>query len=193
MERSRTVLNRLTLATVGLVFLLGGAWLAVTQASWATGLPSWWPDPGPRTVLIDRQGLADLRTTGWWTPLVLAGAIAATVLFAIWSIRRLRSRVRPSIPLPAPASTLRTRALEDAVTRQAVAIEGVARCRTRALTRKKRLGVRMHVWLQPDVTPAAVLPDLARLTAQTQTALAPYEVGTRVRFSARPHSRQHVR
>ncbi|WP_307533422.1 hypothetical protein [Streptomyces sp. V3I8] len=183
----------MTLATVGLVFLLGGAWLAVTQASWATGLPAWWPDPGPRTALVDRQGLAELRTTDWWTPSVLAGAIAATALFGVWSARQLRSGVRPSVPLPAPGSTLRTRALEDAVTRQALAIEGVARCRTRALARKKRLGVRLHVRLQPDVTPAAVLPALVRLAAQTEAALTPYEVGTRVRFSTRPHSRRHVR
>ncbi|WP_328491852.1 alkaline shock response membrane anchor protein AmaP [Streptomyces sp. NBC_00414] len=193
MQRSRTVLNRTALAVVGLVFLLGGVWLALTGASWATRLPAWWPDAGPGTVLVDRSGLAELRTTGWWTPFVMAVSIAATALFALWCFRLLRSGVRPSVPLPTPGGTLRTRALEDAVTRHAAGIGGVTRCRTRVLARQKQLQVQLHVWLRPDVAPAAVLPALAELADRTETSLTPYTVRTRVHFSARSHGRPHVR
>ncbi|MFS8198287.1 hypothetical protein ACLVWQ_06325 [Streptomyces sp. CWNU-52B] len=193
MQRSRTVLNRTALAVVGLVLLLGGAWLAVTQASWSTNLPAWWPDPGPHSVLVDRDGLAELRTTDWWTPSVVAGSIVATVLFALWCVSQLRSGVRSSVPLPAPGSGLHTHALEDVVTQHAVAIGGITRCRTRVLSRRKQLHVRLRVWLHPDVTPAAVLPALAELATQTETSLTPYDVRTRVHFSTRSHRRPHVR
>ncbi|WP_221356411.1 hypothetical protein [Streptomyces beigongshangae] len=202
MERSCTALNRTALAAVGLVLLLGGAWPAVTRAPWAASLlPSWWPDPGAHTALVDRRGLADLRTTDWWTPSAVAGSLAATVLLAVWCFGQLRGGARSGVPLPAPGSTLRTRALEHAVTRDAVAIGGVTRCRTRVThvrARRKQLHVHLRVWLRPDAAPAAVLPALAELAARTGTALAPYDVHTRVRlsahaFSARAHRKRHVR
>ncbi|MBQ0851166.1 hypothetical protein J8N05_23650 [Streptomyces sp. BH-SS-21] len=193
MRRSRTVLDRTALAVVGLVFLLGGSWLALTRAPWATRLPAWWPEPGARAVLVDPAGLAELRSTGWWTPSVMAASIAATVLLALWCVRLLRGGARPSLPLPAPGSTLRTRALEDVVTRHAVGIGGVGRCRTRVLARRKQLQVRLHVRLQPDVAPADVLPAIAELAGRTESSLTPYSVRTRVRFSTRSHRRSHVR
>ncbi|MCX4238517.1 hypothetical protein [Streptomyces ortus] len=193
MRRSRTVLDRTALAVVGLVFLLGGSWLALTGAPWATRLPSWWPEPGARAVLVDAAGLADLRSTGWWTPVVMAASITATALLALWCVRLLRAGARPSIPLPAPGGTLRTRALEDVMTRHAVGIGGVTRCRTRVLVQRERLQVRLHVRLQPDVTPAAVLPALAELAGRTESSLTPYSVRTQVRFSTRSHRRPHVR
>ncbi|MFD3310484.1 hypothetical protein [Streptomyces sp. NPDC058694] len=192
MPRPRMVINRAVLAIVGLVFLVGGVWLAVTQASWAPRLPVWWPTPGPHTALIDAKELAAVRTRGWWTPTITAGSIAATVLLALWCTRQLRSGFRPLMALPAPGTTLRTRALEDAMTRQAIAIGGIARCRTRVLTRPGHLHVRLRVWLQPTVAPADVLPALTALTNHTETALAPSDVRTHVRFSTRSHPRPHL-
>ncbi|MFI6339628.1 hypothetical protein [Streptomyces sp. NPDC050535] len=189
----RPGLNRAVLATVGLVLLLGGVWLAITPASWAPSLPGRWPDPGSHTALLDAERLTGLRTHGWWTPTVMAASIAATVLFALWCAGQLRGGSRPLVPLSAPGSALRTRALEDVVTQQAAAIGGVARCRTRVLVRRRHLYVRLHVWLQPSATPAAVLPDLTALAAQTETAITPYLVRTEVRFAVRSHRMPHVR
>ncbi|QQM45507.1 Asp23/Gls24 family envelope stress response protein [Streptomyces liliifuscus] len=193
MPHPRMVINRAVLAVVGLVFLAGGVWLAVTHASWAPRLPGWWPTTGPHTALIDAKELAAVRTQGWWTPTITAGSIAATVLLALWCARQLRSGFRPLMALPTPGTALRTRALEDAMTRQAVAIDGVARCRTRVLTRPGHLRVRLHVWLQPTVAPADVLPAVTALTDHTETALAPSDVRTLVRFSTRSHPRPHLR
>ncbi|WP_432189558.1 hypothetical protein [Streptomyces sp. Tue6028] len=77
MERRHSALDRTVLALVGLVLLLGGTWLALTDGSLATRLPSWWPAPPPGSVFPDRQRLAELRTEGWWTPIVIAGAVVS--------------------------------------------------------------------------------------------------------------------
>ncbi|MER7969799.1 MULTISPECIES: hypothetical protein [unclassified Streptomyces] len=189
----RSVLNRTVLAVAGLGCLLGALWATAPRVTGAAHLPSWWPVPAPDSVFVDRRSLADLRYEGWWTPTVLVAAVAATVLLALWSARQLHGGFRPLVPLAAAGSTLRTRALEDAVTQRAVTIEGVARCRTRVLGGRRRLRVRMRVWLRPDVTPAAVLPALTALGAQTERAVTPYDVRTHVRFSTVPHRRTHVR
>ncbi|MEU2728749.1 hypothetical protein ABZ650_13635 [Streptomyces griseoviridis] len=189
----RSVLNRAVLALTGVACLLVGLWATAPRTPLAGRLPSWWPVPGPHTVFLDRHRLADLRLEGWWTPTVMVGAIAATVLFALWSVRQSHGGFRPLLPLAAPGSTLRTRALEDAVTQRAVTVDGVARCRTRVLGGRRKLRIRMRVWLRPDVTPAAVLPALAALGAQTEQAVTPYDVRTHVRFSSVPHRRTHVR
>ncbi|MFJ2607813.1 hypothetical protein ACIO13_22980 [Streptomyces sp. NPDC087425] len=193
MSSLRSVLNRAVLGLAGLACLVGAFWVTAPRTSLAARLPGWWWEPGPHAVFLDRAGLAGLRTEGWWTPTVMAASLAATVLLALWSARQLHGGFRPFVPLAAPGSTLRTRALEDALTRQAVTIDGVARCRTRVLGRRKHLRVRMRVWLRPDVTPGAVLPALTALDAQTGRAVTPYDVRTQVRFSTVPHRRTHVR
>ncbi|MFJ5264766.1 hypothetical protein ACIQAC_30330 [Streptomyces sp. NPDC088387] len=193
MPQPRMPLNRTSLAVVGLVFLVGGCWLAVTHASWAPQLPTWWPTPGTHSTIVDAGRLAEVRSEGWWTPTAMAGTITLTVLPALWCLHQLPSGFHSRTALPAPDSSLRTRALEDAMTEQLVALGGVARCRTRVLTRSRRLHVRLHVWLQPDVTPAEVLPALTTLAAHTQTALTPYRVHTHVRFSTRAHRRPQLR
>ena len=192
MPRLRTVLNRTVLALVGLL-LLALAGLVLFRAPWAPHLPAPWPRPGPHAVLLNTDRLPGLRAHGWWTPTVLAGSIAATTGFALWCARQLRSGARPVVPLSAPDSVLRTRALEDAVTHQAVAIAGVAGCRTRLLGRPDHLRVRMRVWLRPGTTPADVLPALTVLADRTESALAPHTVRTQVRLSARSHHGRRLR
>ncbi|NNN29675.1 hypothetical protein HLK59_04755 [Streptomyces sp. S3(2020)] len=173
MRSVRGSLNRVTLALVGLALVTPAGWLAVTRA------------PGAHTAPVDLGGLASVRAQGWWTPVIMAGSITATVLLALWCTRQLSSGFRPFVVLPAPGSTLRTRALEDALTEHAVAITGVARCRTRVLARRKDLHVRLHAWLRPDADPATVLPALTALATHTETSLEGYRVHTQVRFSAR--------
>lgn len=189
----RSALNRSVLALTGVACLLGALWATAPRTGLASWLPAGWPAPGRNTVFLDRHRLADLRLEGWWTPTVMLASIAATVLLALWSARQLHGGFRPLVPLAAPGSSLRTRALEDAVNQRAVSIDGVARCRTRVLGRRRHLRVRMRVWLRPDVTPGAVLPALTALGAQTERAVTPYDVRTQVRFSTVPHRRTHVR
>ncbi|MFE2423293.1 hypothetical protein [Streptomyces hokutonensis] len=192
MPRLRTVLNRAVLALAGL-FLLAIASVALTLVPWAPHLPAPWPRPGAHAVLLNADALPRLRTQGWWTPTLLMGSIVATVVFALWCSRQLRSGARPTVPLSAPDSALRSGALEDAITHQAVAIAGVAGCRTRLLVHRRHLHVRMHVWLGPDVTPAGVLPALTTLVDRAEGALTSYIVHTHVRLSTRSHHVRHIR
>jgi hypothetical protein len=193
MQRSRTLLNRTVLALVGLLLLLGGMDVAVTSTAWASRVPAWWPQLAPHAAFLDSGDLAALRTHGWWTPTVMAASIVATVLFALWCARQLRGGSRPLVPLSTPGSALRTRALEDALTLQTVAIDGVGACRTRVLTRNTHLDVRMRVWLRPDVTPTTVMPALTALAARTESTMPPYTLRTHVRFTARTHGSPRVR
>lgn len=193
MREPRSTANRTVLAVTGLALALGGLWLATARTSFAAHLPGGWPVPFAGSVLLDREGLATLRGHDWWTPAVLAAGVSATLLLALWLLSQLHVRNRSRLPLAAPGSALRTHALECAVSERAAAIDGVARCRVRIHTRRRRLRLRIHTWLAPDTAPEAVLDALTAVTAELERATAPYTVETRVRLSHRTHRMQHVR
>ncbi|MCD9900610.1 hypothetical protein LUR56_12400 [Streptomyces sp. MT29] len=71
-------MNRVLLGTVGLALLGGGALLAVGDGSGlgrvGREVPAWWSGRAADGVLLDREGLARVRETGWWTPAVIAGS-----------------------------------------------------------------------------------------------------------------------
>lgn len=189
----RTALNRCVLADTGLALLAAGTWLATADPALGTRMPAWWPElSGDRTFLSPTR-VPDLRSREWWTPTVLAASLAATALGALWCARQFHGGGRPLIALPAPGATVRARALEEAVTRDAAALDGVAHCRARVLAGRGRITVRLHLWLQPDTTPDAVLPGVTRLLGRAESAAAPCPVHGRVRLSARPHQVPHVR
>lgn len=192
MEQPRSALNRISLATSGLVLLAGGGWLVATRPALASRLPGWWPTAEPGSVLLDREGLADLRTHGWWTPTVMAGSVLLTLLLAVWCLSRFRSGGR-SLSLFSADGTVRSGALADAVARRTSSLAGVSRCRVDVRARRTRLYVRTHIWLSPDVAPAVVLTPLAGLRAEVAESAAPYRIVSRVRISTRTHRTPHVR
>ncbi|MGV9788229.1 hypothetical protein [Streptomyces sp. NPDC003435] len=189
----RTALNRCVLAVTGPALLAAGAWLASADPALGSRMPAWWPGPSDDVTFLSPARLLDARAQGWWTPTVMAASVAATALGALWCARQFHGGGRPLITLPAPGSTVRARALEEAVARDAAALDGVARCRARVLAGRGRITVRLHLWLQPDTTPDAVLPGVTRLLGRAETAAAPCPVDGRVRLSARPHQVPHVR
>ncbi|MEU6840432.1 hypothetical protein ABZ930_00990 [Streptomyces sp. NPDC046716] len=193
MSRSRTVLNRLTLAVLGAVLLAAALWLSAGGTSWAPDLPGRWPAPNPHTPIVPAERLASLRERGWWTPAVMTVSIVATLLLAYGSVRMLRSGFRRTVPLPAPHSALRTGALEDTLTRRATAVDGVAHCRARTRVRRKRLDVVLRVRLREDTSPHTVLPALTGLAHDTETVLSPYRLRLHIRLTSRSHRRPHVR
>ncbi|WP_031050296.1 hypothetical protein [Streptomyces sp. NRRL F-5650] len=193
-RRARTAVNRTVLAVAGLPPLLAGAWLALTGGPLRERLPSWWPTAGTGAVLLDRARLAQLRTEGWWTPTVLAVALALTVFLAYWSLAQLRSGPTRDLALPAPGSAVRPQALAEALTARAAAVSGVARARARVLPgRRQRLDVGLRVWLHPGTPPDSVLPALHAVVAEAERASAPYTAATRIRLSASAHGRLRVR
>ncbi|MEW2132961.1 hypothetical protein [Streptomyces sp. NPDC005435] len=189
MQTLRSVLNRTVLALTGLALLAGGSALALSGTPEAGRLPV----PPAHHAFLTGARLAGLRAQGWWTPGVMAGSFAATALCALWCARQFRVGGSALLPLPGTGGTVRTRALEDALSHDAVALNGVARCRTRVFSSHGRLTVRLHLWLQPGVTPAAVLPGVTRLIGRAESATAPCTVHSRVRLSHLSHRVPHVR
>ncbi|OIK26402.1 hypothetical protein [Streptomyces malaysiense] len=199
MRQSRTAVNRFALGCTGLVLLLAGGWLATggvhpedrPPAWW----PSWWPEPAAgHRVLLDADRLSRLRGEGWWTPSVTAAAITLSLLFACWFLAQFRSGAARQLPLAAPGGTVRAQALAEALAGRASAVPGVARGRARVLPRsRRRLEVRLRVWLRPDTSPQAVLPALCAVAAEAEAAAAPYSAHTRLRISAGSHRVPHVR
>ncbi|MDW4910868.1 hypothetical protein RB628_37530 [Streptomyces sp. ADMS] len=194
MGHTHSAVNRAGLGAVGLVLLLSGSWLAATDRHLADRLPSWWPSAGTGTVLLDRDRLAQLRGEGWWTPTVTAAAIGLTVLFALCALGQLRPGPARRLALPSPRCTVRPQALADALDARVTSLPGIARSRARVLPRRgRRLEVDLRVWLAPDTSPHAVLPDLRAATEEAGTAAAPYTAHTRVRLSAASHRMHRVR
>ncbi|MFD4790192.1 hypothetical protein ACFWN1_24685 [Streptomyces sp. NPDC058459] len=189
----RTALNRCVLAAAGLTLLAAGAWLASADPALGTRMPAWWPEPSGDVTFLSPARVLDLRGQGWWTPTALAASLALTALGALWCARRFHGGGRPLISLPAPGSTVRARALEEAVARDAAALDGVAHCRARVHAGRGRITVRLHLWLQPDTTPDALRPGVTRLLGWARAAADPCPVHGRVRLSARSHQVPHVR
>ncbi|WP_460107108.1 Asp23/Gls24 family envelope stress response protein [Streptomyces sp. YKOK-J1] len=193
MRRTRTVVNRSALGVAGLVLLPVGAWLSVTGTSLARRLPSWWPEPSGG-VLAAPDRLDRLRGESWWPPSVLGAALVLTAVLAWWFLAQFRSGPARSLPVAAPGGTMRAGALAEALARRAAAVPGVARGRARVVSRsRRRLDVRLRVWLGPGTAPADVLDALAAVTAEAERSAAPYTTHTRLRISAVPHRMPRVR
>ncbi|WP_105971102.1 hypothetical protein [Streptomyces geranii] len=198
MRQSRTAVNRFALGAVGLALLLAGSWLVAADRAVADRLPSWWPSAetgaGTGSVLLDRDRLAQLRGTGWWTPTIMAVTIALTVLLTCWALAQLHSGPARRLALPTAGATVRPQALAEALTARTAALPGVARCRVGVRPRsRQRLDIGLRVWLRPDTPPEEVLPALCAVVAEAEEAAAPYTAHTRLRLGARPHRRPRVR
>ncbi|MFI7243144.1 hypothetical protein [Streptomyces qinglanensis] len=202
MAEPRTAVNRAVLAVTGGVLLLSGAWSAGMRTAPVERLTArlssvpgmgWVLPPADGSVLLDRSGLAALRAHGWWTPAVIAVGSLVTALLTWWFLGQLRLRVRSRLRLAASGGVLRTQALEEALTRRAASVDGVARARVRLHTRRRRLRAYVHVWLEPDTTPLAVLDALTAVGTEAEAAVAPHALTTRLRLGHRTHRMPHVR
>ncbi|MET8979979.1 DUF6286 domain-containing Asp23/Gls24 family envelope stress response protein [Streptomyces sp. NPDC004539] len=194
LPRLRPSVNRTVLGGIGLALLLVGLWLAATERAVASRLPSWWPAPPPDSVLLDREGLAQLRAQTWWTPTAIAVLASLAVLCAWWALAQLRSGSARRLSVGAPGGTVRPQALAEALAARVAALPGVTRCRARVVPRSgDRLEVGLRVWLASDTPPASVLPSLTALATEAGEVLAPRTAHTRVRLSAASHRTPHVR
>ncbi|MBV2352912.1 hypothetical protein KUM39_00820 [Streptomyces sp. J2-1] len=189
----RTAVNRAVLALTGFALLVGGVVLFTTAPGLAVRRPTWWPSPSLYHPLFDREVLSDLRAREWWTPVVIAVGAVVSLLLARWFVAQVYVRSRSRLRLAAPGSALRTQALEAALASRAAGVDGVARTRARIHPRRRRLLLRLHVWLDADTPPGHVLDALTAITAEAQRSAAPYVLDTHVRFSHRTHRMPHVR
>ncbi|WP_069735557.1 hypothetical protein [Streptomyces sp. EN27] len=191
---SRSGVNRTFIALAGIVLLGAGLWLLGASRAVADHLPAWWPAPAPGAVLLDRDGLASLRGTGWWAPAVMAAGAVLTLLCPAWAMTRAPARaLRPTGPLSPSRTELGLTALEDAVCEEARRIEGVERARCRIALRRTSAHVALRVWTLPGYAPKDVLDGLGTVSTTVEHALRPRGLHTRTRVSARRHAAPHVR
>ncbi|MEU9143022.1 alkaline shock response membrane anchor protein AmaP [Streptomyces sp. NPDC048349] len=180
------VVNRILLAATGLVLLAAGG--SVLAASWPLG--------GRHAPLLTdevrrRYGQAD----GWWW--AVAAGLGLCVLLSLWwllaQLRRSRLRAVEVDTGDGAFALLRGRALEEAVTADAGAVDGVARCRVALRGRRGSPALRISLELEPHAVPADVLAALAGpvLTrARTSAGLAGLTAQARLKVA--PHKAQRV-
>ncbi|MBO1284399.1 hypothetical protein G6W47_02490 [Streptomyces sp. CAI-21] len=193
--RTQTVSNRAVIALLGCALLGAGLWLLTAQRVVAERLPAEWRGAAPEGFLPDRQVLQAWRTSGWWTPVVVAVGTAATLGCLWWLLGRFPRcrRPHPTVPLSVPHVRLDLTALEDAVCRDARRVEGVVRVRCRVLVRRGGARVHLRMWIRPGAAPNGVLERLPVLVGDAEQALRPRRVVTRVRISTRGRSVARLR
>ncbi|KFG01499.1 alkaline shock response membrane anchor protein AmaP [Streptomyces europaeiscabiei] len=155
------IVNRVLLATVGLVLLVvGGAVLAVGLG---VDPPSWWPHDGRKDVLLSDAERTRWHDSGWWWPTVIA-VLALLVLLALWWLTAVLRRHRLAEVLvdtgDGEGALLRGRALEGVLTTEAAEADGVDRARTRLTGRRNAPEARVGLLLQPHVNPGDALHTL---------------------------------
>ncbi|WP_327749074.1 alkaline shock response membrane anchor protein AmaP [Streptomyces europaeiscabiei] len=155
------IVNRVLLATVGLVLLVvGGAVLAVGLG---VDPPSWWPHDGRKDVLLGDAERTRWHDSGWWWPTVIA-VLALLVLLALWWLTAVLRRHRLDEVLvdtgDGEGALLRGRALEGVLTTEAAEADGVDRARTRLTGRRNAPEARVSLLLQPRVNPGVALHTL---------------------------------
>ncbi|MGW2304120.1 hypothetical protein [Streptomyces sp. NPDC001809] len=143
---------------------------------------SWWPARGVPGDGRVAEVLRGLRSREGWSAAAAAGATAGSLLLAIWCVRQLRRGTRGKLPLGSRDAVTLRRAVERAVSEEALKASEVAGCRTRIIRERRRLRLHMRVTLRRDAAPGAALPALERLLDQVNSTLAPQTVLADVHF-----------
>ncbi|UPT20393.1 alkaline shock response membrane anchor protein AmaP [Thermobifida alba] len=162
---TRTAINRILLALVGLALLAGGL-LALAGGldlyrRWGLTPPGRWPWSAPDGVLLDSAALSGLSDRFWWW---LVPTVLLALLALWWLLGRSR---RPDLEIPTPDGaspaggvTLDDSALADAITADTARLPGVDHARTRIVGGARRPRALVSVTLTPHGAPASVLRQL---------------------------------
>ncbi|MFJ2055219.1 hypothetical protein ACIOMM_04670 [Streptomyces sp. NPDC087908] len=177
--RQLMLTNRVVLALSGLG-VLGCA--VVVALPHVDAFGSWWPAWGVPVDGRVAEALRGLRSREGWSAAASVGALAGSLLLAIWCVRQLRLGARGQLPLGSRDAVALRRAVERAVTEEALKASEVTGCRTRVIRERRRLRLRMRVTLRRDAAPGAALPGLERLLEQVDRTLSPQSVLADVHF-----------
>lgn len=151
-------LNRILLALVGLVlFALGGSVLAVGLGATP---PSWWIHQSTHDVLLTRHERTRWQGTDWWWPTVFA-ALAIVLLGALWWLSAVLRRRRLAEVLidtgDGEEGLLRGRAMEEVLSAEASAVDGVEQADVTLTGRRGRPETRVRLLLGPHAAPGDTL------------------------------------
>jgi hypothetical protein len=153
--------NRVLIALVGLLLLLGGG--AVLAAGFDAPVPSWWPWSGRSDVLLSTTDRRAWRDHSWWWPAAIA-ALGLLVLLALWWLLAQFRRARLAEVLvdtgDGEAAVLRGRALQNVLEADAAAQDGVARAKVALTGRRTAPRTRIALLLEPHASPDEALAGL---------------------------------
>ncbi|MGW5423208.1 alkaline shock response membrane anchor protein AmaP [Streptomyces sp. NPDC003943] len=185
MTRVLRRVNRIVLALVGLILVVGGG--AALVAGFGVSLPSWWPWSGPHDVVLSRAERQHWRAESWWWPVVIA-VLGLVVLLALWwliaQFRRARLREVVVDTGDGEGAVVHGRTLQDVLEADAAAQEGVARAHVALTGRRSAPRTRVALLLEPYASPAAALTALADKAlgdARTSTGLPALPTEARLR------------
>ncbi|MEU6084348.1 alkaline shock response membrane anchor protein AmaP [Streptomyces sp. NPDC047108] len=166
--RTQSTINRVLLASIGMV-LLGGGLLVLAGGfdiyrHWDLNPPVGWPLTAPDDVLLSTADRTAWTDQDWWWPAVIAG-LAIVLLLALWWFLAQLRRHRPGrMPVGSPdrrqGVQLRDDALSDALAADAGSLPGVRNAAVRLTGRPSRAEAHIGLVLDPDGAPDAVLEAL---------------------------------
>ncbi|MFF9066354.1 hypothetical protein ACF09E_13475 [Streptomyces sp. NPDC014891] len=177
--RQLMLTNRVVLGLSGLGVL---GCVAVFVLPHVHAFGSWWPGRGVLGEGRVAETLSGLRSREWWPAVATTIATTGCLFLSIWCVRQLTRGTSGKLTLRTRDAVTLRRALERAVTEEALKISGVAGCRTRIGRDPRRLRLRMTVALGRGASPDSVLPSLEQLLVQVNSTLAPQMVLADVHF-----------
>ncbi|OKJ06616.1 hypothetical protein [Kitasatospora sp. CB01950] len=166
---SRRAVNRTVLAVVGLLLLVGGALVLLGGLDVYRRLgitpPSRWPLTSPDQPVLSTASRTRWTEQGWWWPVAIAVPALVLVGGLWWLFSQLRRGGPAGVDLPSPAAPgqphyalhVRSRAVEDAIETEAVALPDVDRVTVRVTGVARRPEVHTALRLTPDADTAALV------------------------------------
>ncbi|MFJ5233719.1 alkaline shock response membrane anchor protein AmaP [Kitasatospora sp. NPDC088391] len=166
---SRRTVNRTILAVVGLGLLLGGA-LVLLGGLDAYGRldvtpPHWWPLGSPDQPVLSAASRAKWSARSWWWPVAVALPALVVLGCLWWLFSQLRRGGPAGVDLPSPAAPgephfalhVRSRAVEEAIEAEAVALPDVDRATVRVTGAARHPEVRAVLRLAPGADTGALV------------------------------------
>ncbi|MEU5384827.1 alkaline shock response membrane anchor protein AmaP [Kitasatospora cineracea] len=166
---SRRAVNRTLLALVGLALLAGGALVLLggLDAYRHLGItpPHWWPLTSPDQPVLSTASRTRWTDRDWWWPVAIAVPALVVLGCLWWLFSQLRRGGPAGVDLPSPAAPgephfalhVRSRAVEEAIEAETVALPDVDRVTVKVTGAARRPEVHTAVRLAPGADTAALL------------------------------------
>ncbi|MER5492733.1 alkaline shock response membrane anchor protein AmaP [Streptomyces sp. NPDC002490] len=189
-----TTVNRVLLALLGLVLLVGGG--SVLLVGLGVRPPSWWVYEDRHDVLLSAARRTRWRNEGWWWPVVIA-VLAVLVLLALWWLASVLRRRRLAELLvdsrDGEGALVRGHALETALAAEAGALDGVEHAEAKLTGRRTAPSARLRLVLQPHGVPRDAVRHLAdEVLAPARSAAGLARLPAAVRLRAVRHGARRV-